>query len=375
MLVLWPRSPATKVRGRCVRNLVSRLGPVSTYSLSQLTALVLASMVAGGAAAADFVRPEKAGDPLRWGMVGGLQIGLWQASRRDGPRGLIRLFYPVDGPQQAASLVNFIAVEPVVEGRKGYSELERSPGDGQQGLRMAAIQQPLMATTRDPAPPSAGELGTLTDQPGVSTLSVPIAVEPFANGAHVGLVATFRSDRPGEVQFAVHAEQDSARLEYATLSATMGNYARLRRLWLRTRVVDSKVVYADYQGTDFTSDVYFPRDDLLVTREGDVLVAATPDEAHPAAVRPFAGRSNWWWHGGVFTQYWRKPAGASKPDLHVRVNGRRTYWGFGQLIPGGVSFENSELRERYYPGQVFVWGITPETPLALGFPNFDAPPP
>ena len=35
-------------------------------------------------------------------------------------------------------------------------------------------------------------------------------------------------------------------------------------------------------------------------------------------------------------------------------------------IPGGIAFENFELRERFYDGQRFVFGITPKTPEELG---------
>lgn len=347
---------------------------MSSHSLGQLVVLGLASAVAVAPAAADFVRPQKQGDAPRWGVAGGLEIGLWHAQRREGPRGLIRLFYPVQGPGEPATLVNFIAVEPVVRRQKGFSELERSPHDGQPGLRMMAMDEPLTADRRTAPPPSAGELGAVADAPGVETLSVPIAIEPFANGAHVRLTALFRTDRPGEVQFSVYAEEDSAEMGYATLTATMGNFARLRKLWLRNRVVDSKAVYADYQGEGFTPDAYFPLRDLFITPAGDVIAAATPDEQDPAAVLPFSGRPFWRWRGGVFTQYWRKPAGSFRPDLHARVNGRRTYWRSRQEIPGGISFENFELRERYYAGQVFIWGITAQTPQELGFPDLSAPP-
>ena len=50
------------------------------------------------------------------------------------PRGLIRLGYPVltNGGYE---LINFIAIEPVVRGRKGFSELEKSKLDGVNGVR------------------------------------------------------------------------------------------------------------------------------------------------------------------------------------------------------------------------------------------------
>jgi hypothetical protein len=62
-----------------------------------------------------------------------------------------------------------------------------------------------------------------------------------------------------------------------------------------------------------------------------------------------------------------KPAGSWRDDLHVAVNGRLTYWLSRHPIPGGVAPENFELRERFYQGQRFVFGITRRTPVELGF--------
>ena len=49
-----------------------------------------------------------------------------------------------------------------------------------------------------------------------------------------------RSDRPHEVGFRVGAAEGSARMDSCVLSATMGNYGRLRRLWLRGEFDDSR---------------------------------------------------------------------------------------------------------------------------------------
>jgi hypothetical protein len=51
--------------------------------------------------------------------------------------------------------------------------------------------------------------------------------------------------------------------------------------------------------------------------------------------------------------------------LHVAVNARYTYWQSSRPIPGGVAFENFELRERFYEGQVFIFGITRKTPAQM----------
>ena len=80
---------------------------------------------------------------------------------------------------------------------------------------------------------------------------------------------------------------------------------------------------------------------------------------------PFPGRQLWHYGGGKATQYWKKPHGTARDDLHVAVNARYTYWQTHQPIPGGVAFENFELRERFYEGQTFTFGITRKMPAQL----------
>jgi len=69
----------------------------------------------------------------------------------------------------------------------------------------------------------------------VECLEVEIGVEEFDNGARVRLIVQQRSDRPDEIAITVEAEADSAPMEYCILTATMGNRARTRLLWLTTR--------------------------------------------------------------------------------------------------------------------------------------------
>ena len=95
---------------------------------------------------------------------------------------------------------------------------------------------------------------------------------------------------------------------------------------------------------------------------GDVIVPATTDELDPASVWPFGDRPGWRWPGGIYTQYWKKPAGKYKDDLRLRVNARKVYWASTHPIPGGISFENIELQEQFYPGQKFVYGVIEGAP-------------
>ncbi len=74
---------------------------------------------------------EKIAEPV-WGIKNGIAIGLWPTR---GPRGLIRVYAPYLGhkPQR---VVNFIAVEPIVDEKRGFSELEKSDFDNIQGKAM-----------------------------------------------------------------------------------------------------------------------------------------------------------------------------------------------------------------------------------------------
>jgi hypothetical protein len=143
--------------------------------------------------------------------------------------------------------------------------------------------------------------------------------------------------------------------------------ARTRQLWLSDEVVSSLKVYADYKDKGFAPHKEYPLSQLHRTSEGRVLVPVTNDEADPALAYPFPNSRHWHYAGCKVTQYWAKEAGAFRDDLQAVVNGRYTYWQSSRPIPGGVAFENFELRERFYDGQKFVFGITRKTPQELGF--------
>ena len=312
----------------------------------------------------DWVRPGVNTNALRWGIQGRLLWGLPPSSGKapDGPRGLIRLYYPVL-TNGGYDLLNFIAIEPVVGGRKGFSELEHSEFDDLAGKRLWPL--PSDSVAPDAAALPAGELTRLSS--GVESLTVTVRVEPFLNGAHLTLTITQRSDTPDEIQLAIRAEPDSALMEYCILTATMGNKARTRRLWLKDERVSSLELYPDYRGPDFTSHRIFYLDRLFQSPTGDILAAITTNEANPSAAPPPPQALHWRYAGNPVTQYWRKPAGTWRPDLHVAVNGRYTYWMSRHPIPGGIAFENFEMRERFYDGQQFNFGITRQSPDELGF--------
>ena len=115
----------------------------------------------------------------------------------------------------------------------------------------------------------------------------------------------------------------------------MGNKARARLLWLKNGPVSSLKLYPDYQQPDFAPHRFFPLKQLCRTAEGDILAAITSDEPDPSVIEPFPGHSHWRYAGVPVTQYWKKPAGTWREDLHVAVNGRYTYWLSQQPVPGG----------------------------------------
>jgi hypothetical protein len=326
------------------------------------TCLALA-LTSFGAAAADWSRPGLNTNQPVWGLRGGLLWAIHPGGFRLGePQGLIRLGYPVLS-EGRYDLINFIAIEPVVKGRRGFSELEPSQVDQRPGKGIWAGSAGVLR-----APVTNLWPGRLTALPGaVEQLEVTLRVEKFDNGAHVRLLARQRSDRPDELELSVRAEPDCAPLDSCILTATMGNMARTRLLWLKDEAVSSLKLYPDYKDTGFAPPTIFPLARLHLTAAGDVLVAVTCDEENPAVVHPFSNSRLWYYGGRKVTQYWRRSAGTFRDDLHAAVNGRYTYWLSRRPIPGGVAFENFELRERFQEGQTFTFGITSRTPGELGF--------
>jgi hypothetical protein len=284
----------------------------------------------------------------RWGHADGLQIGL---APLPGPRGLLRVYAPYlgHGPDR---VVNFIAVEPRPVGadERGFSELEWSALDGVRGKRMGAASAPTDAF----GPLSAG----LIEPSGELTVYFP--VERFDNGAHVYVRARFHPDRPHEVAVAGFHHPDSVPLAQLTLTATMGNWARLRRLSLASRTVTPAQLWPGFGGDGFTAHARFDLPELGRDASGAVVVSATTDEVAPTSATYAAGTAEHWHYvGETAVQSWR--AEDPDPDLAVLVNGRACYWASTSPIPGGVSFENFEFAAAYRPGQEFVFGVSPST--------------
>ena len=308
-----------------------------------------------------WVRPAvgDASQPV-WGIKGGIRVGLWPTP---GPRGLIRIYAPYLG-HPPLRMINFIAIEPVVGRARGLSELEPSALDGVRGKAMWTGD----AMDREPRPRKPWEpaRGTIVQVDGVGALTFFVFVEPFRNGARPTVQVTLREHRPHEVEFRVFAAKGSAAMKNCVLTATMGNYARLRHLWLKSEVVESTKLWPKPQLNrhGFTAHREWGLDRMYVSG-GLAKVAATPNERSPADaayaenVPPF-----WRYRGETAPQYWLAPA---HKGLVVRVNGRTTYWASQAPIPGGIAYENFELVAPFADGQSFTFGVLAGLAEALGF--------
>ncbi|MFL6427043.1 MAG: hypothetical protein ACJ71S_02280, partial [Acidobacteriaceae bacterium] len=278
-----------------------RRSPISRHLLTRALFLPLAAAVIFGPSAASgqgilpappqsatsspWIQPTAPGDPLIWGRKDGIVFGLPSPGGLGGPRGLIRvgILSPATGKPQ---LLNFIAVEPVILGpgsrssRMAFSELEPSRLDpGQHGKRLWVD-----LASYDKAGIPAGIMQQFPGKVPIERLSVQIDVERFsANGAHVHLIASIESDHPDELKLSVYQDSDSPAIEELALTATMGNFERLRRLWLHRCVVDSRELMGGYTGDAFDEPPDYPLRDMLRTGDGDAIVFATNNEANPSS--------------------------------------------------------------------------------------------
>src|SRR5690606_4823394 len=91
----------------------------------------------------------------------------------------------------------------------------------------------------------------------------------------------FYEDRPYEVEIAKYASEGSDELENFIVTATMGNYARLRKLYLKNETQSSTKIWPNYVGDAFTAHAHFPVQDFIDNQKGEVYFVAAPDEKQP----------------------------------------------------------------------------------------------
>lgn len=305
-----------------------------------------------------WVRPSAAVPAVpRWGHAAGLQIGL---APLPGPRGLIRIYTRyLDHPRER--MVNFVAIEPTPAGAtaRGFSELEPSTLDaGKRGKRLWSSNVAPSA----PAAPLEPARGVIDKLGGIEQLTVHIGCERFDNGSDVYVRARFTANRPHEVALAAFRNSPSVQLDRLTLTATMGNWARLRRLRLADRVVTPQELWPGFRGDGFTPHARFGLSSLHRDTTGAAIATAQPDGESPEnAVYADGTHGHWHYTGQRAVQGWRAPN--PRPGLEVLVNGRFCYWASQSPIPGGTSFENFELGEPFVDGQEggqeYVFSVEP----------------
>ena len=302
--------------------------------------------------------------PVSFGVRGGVHVGLhpaaFDARAEGGPRGLLRIAVEHDGQPH---LLNYIAVEPIVGGRRGYSELEKS-ADGKPGKRLILTRVPGSNRTAE----KNDRLYSIEQTALGRALRFSFEVERFRNGARPRVEVTLFERLPEVVRFRTFAMSDSKLMESLVLTATMGNQLRCRDLWLSETSVSSRELFHDFSANGFASCDAFPLSTMHRTRDGDIVAVITPDEYEPRETIPRADRA---WHSSLpwLGQYWLKRAGCKTRKLRVLINGRRVYWGGDLSIPGGPSIENFEFNEPFKSGQETWFGITFEDPATrFGFP-------
>lgn len=292
-----------------------------------------------------------------WGHANGIIVGL---APLPGPRGLIRIYTPYL-EYEFAEVMNFIAFEPIPKGseHRGFSELEMSSLDeGKRGKRFWSSDDSTAVLPLDEIYPARGVVEKIN---GEETLTLYVFSEPFDNGAKVYARLRFFESRPYEFEITTNTYDSSVNLGYFITTATMGNKARLRTLFLKEGQRSSLELWTDYKDIHFTSHAYFSQKEMIRDKKGNVYFIAAPDEKdYSKAVYAPGTHSHWKYTGKHATQYWIKKNPHEK--LSGLVSGRFTYWASEAPIPGGISIENFELKSPFKNGECFIFGITPLSP-------------
>jgi hypothetical protein len=190
------------------------------------------------------------------------------------------------------------------------------------------------------------------------TLRVFIHTERFRNGAHPVIECCFHKSHPFEVEFATHLADDSDAIESCVLSATMGNYGLLRQIHLNHgRVVTATQLWQDepLDRLGFLPWRHWSATELSRSGDGRYLIELSTDMSDPSRAEHDPNvAAHWRYVGTKAVHYWRTESDAQP---QAAVNGRRTYWMSQSLIPGGVAFENFELRVPFQPGRRLWFGV------------------
>ena len=291
---------------------------------------------------------------LCWGFKNGIRIGLTPGVIR----GLVTIHTTYEG-QNPDVVLNFIAIEPIPKGERerGFSELEKSDLDDKRGKRIWTSNDD---KDLEPKDEKQAATGIISNENGIETLTVFLFVEPFNNQAKVYLQAKFYANNPQEVEITTYARHDSKELENCIVTATMGNYARLRNLYLKEGMVSSHQLWPDYTEHNFAPHQFFEKSKMITGKNGYPYFIASPDEKNPQDVSYVEGTArHWMYKGSPLTQYWY--CKDADNTLQGIVNARVVYWASHHAIPGGISCENFEMKKQFKNGDRFVFGISPLT--------------
>jgi len=316
---------------------------------------LLHSCVQSNKADTQWVQPSNREGKAVWGFKDGIRISL----NPESIRGLILIHTPYLGHEEN-DVINFFAIEPIVKGElhRGFSEMEQSSLDGVQGKRIWSSDSDSDCGIKDV---TAIADGIVRKENGMETLAVYLFIEPFENGAKVYVRARFFSNNPYEVEISTYKCQDSENLDYCIVTATMGNYSRLRNLYLKDKVISSLDLWPDFSASDFTPHEYVKAEKMIHDNNGYPYFIAAADEENPEMAVFAENTPDWWrYYGKKATQYWYSKA--PKNDTNGIVNGRVVYWGDLLPIPGGISYENFELKQEFGQGDSFVFGVSPLSP-------------
>lgn len=332
----------------------------------------------------NWIRPAGEKSSPVWGIKNGIVVGLWPASiekgyaggETGGPRGLLRIGYEFKG---TIYLINYIAVEPLVDDDMEFSEVSPSSVDGKWGKLFWAADD----TTNAIFSPYANAHGVISHpdktHPEIEQLSWFVLMEKFLDSADPYLKLSIRNDKPGELCLEIFNHSKNSRMQRCALTATMGNYSKLRLLYLKNQIVDSRKIFSGYDDIEFIEKEPYAAHQLLRNKSGDFLAIASSNENLSdlsAWAEDSIHLSHWRWRYRPFyklTQYWRvESQGLDSNSLQLRVNGRAKYWaGDSQNkkeymdIMGGPAFENFEMRENYHAGQKFYFGLSLKSPEVL----------
>ncbi|HWZ35166.1 MAG TPA: hypothetical protein VNW51_03360 [Mucilaginibacter sp.] len=321
-----------------------------------------------------WIRPETSADKQMWGIHDGIVFSLWPTGVETGdkgtggPRGLLRVGYEYKGK---IYLINYIAIEPVVDGKIEFSEISPSNTDGQWG-KLIWPGDSEANSAYNPANVTRGVISHPDpNHPQTEQLTLFVFMEQYINKAAPFFKISIRSDRPEEICFEINNKASSARIDRCALTATMGNYSRLRLLHLKNEVIDSRKLYSGFEGIDFIEKEAYPVTQMLKLKDGSPIALATQNESMAQLSAwptdsAYTTKRGWRYRPDFkLTQYWRKEGSTYDPSLQVRVNGRAKYWAVASRdpkkyvpVPGGAAFENFELHEKYYPGQKFIYGLS-----------------